>query len=60
MVQTVKNILMKHVQKKLVKITNIKIKGTSRCADCLAHKSFVDKTKDKDELEVIATQFLLD
>ena len=64
MVQTVKNILMKHVQKKLVKITNIKIKGTSRCADCLAHKSFVDEleviAKDKDELEVIATQFLLD
>ena len=46
--------------KKLVMMTNIKIKGISRCADCLAHKSFFDKIKDKDELEVIVSQFLID
>ena len=41
-------------------IANIKIKGVSRSADCLAIKSFVDKIKDKDELETIITQFTLD
>ena len=46
--------------KKIVMITNIKIKGVSRYADCLSVKSFVDKIRDKDELEVIATQFLID
>ena len=46
--------------KKIVMITNIKIKGVSRYADCLPVKSFVDKIRDKDELEVIATQFLID
>ena len=34
--------------KKLVMMTNIKIKGISRCADCLTNKSFFDKIKDKD------------
>ena len=46
--------------KKLIFIKNIKIKGVSRCADCLDIRSFVDKIKNKDELEVIVTQFLLD
>ena len=46
--------------KKIVMITNIKIKGVSRYADCLPVKSFVDKIRDKNELEVIATQFLID
>ena len=46
--------------KKIVMITNIKIKGVSRYADCLPVKSFVDKIRDKDELEVIATEFLID
>ena len=39
--------------------TIIKIKGVSRCADCLAIKSFFDKIKDKDELEVAVSQFLI-
>ena len=46
--------------KKLVIMTNIKIKGISRYADCLANKSFFDKIKDKDELELIESQFLID
>ena len=41
-------------------MTNIKIKGISRCADCLANKSFFDKIKDKDELEVIVSQLVTD
>ena len=41
-------------------MTNFKIKGISICADCLANKSFFDKIKDKDELEVIVSQFLVD
>ena len=45
--------------KKLVMITNINIKGTSRCAECLAIKSSSEKMKGKDELETIVTQFLL-
>ena len=46
--------------KKIIMKTNIRIKGVSRYADCLPVKSFVDKIRDKDELEVIATQFLID
>ena len=46
--------------KKLIMRTNIKIKRVSRCADCLAIKSVVDKIKDKYELETIVAQFLLD
>ena len=45
--------------KKTVMLTNIKIKGISRCADCLANKSFFNKVKDKDELEFIVSQFLI-
>ena len=45
--------------KKLAMMTIIKIKGVSRCADCLAIKSFFDKIKDKDELEVAVSQFLI-
>ena len=45
--------------KKLAMMTNIKSNGISRCAKCLAHKSFYDKIKDKDELEVIVSQFLI-
>ena len=45
--------------KKLVMMTNISIKGTSRCAECLGLKSFSDKITDKYELETIVTQFLL-
>ena len=36
--------------KKLILITNIKIKGVSRCSECLAVKSFVGRMKDKDQL----------
>ena len=39
--------------KKLVMMMNIKIKGISRCANCLANKLFFVKIKDKDELEVL-------
>ena len=46
--------------KKLIMMTNIKVKGISRCGRCLANKTFFDKTKDKDELEVIVSQFLID
>ena len=48
------------MSKNLIRITNIKIKGKSRCADCLANKSFFDKIKDNDELEIIVSQFLID
>ena len=48
---------MKHVQKILIMITNIKIKGVSRCAKSLAIKSFFDKITDKDQLETIVSNF---
>ena len=51
---------MTHVRKKLIMITNIKIKWVSRCAKSLAIKSFFDKITDTNELETIVTQFLLD
>ena len=41
-------------------MTKIKVKGISRCAKCSANKTFFDKIKDKDELEVIVSQFLID
>ena len=41
-------------------MTNIKINGTSGWADSLAPKSFFDKIKEKDEVETIVTQFLID
>ena len=37
-------------QTKIVMIANIKIKGASRFAECLALRLFSDKIKDKDEL----------
>ena len=46
--------------KKLVMMTNISIKGTSRCAECLDIKSFSNKMKDRDEQEIIVSQFLID
>ena len=46
--------------KKLVMMTNIKIKGISRYADCLVNKLLFDKIKDKDELELTVSQFLID
>ena len=46
--------------KKLIMMTNIKIKGISKSADCLAIKSFVDNIKEKDELQVAVSQFLID
>ena len=58
--QNVKSIPIMYVQKKLTMMTNIKIRGISRCADCLAHKSLLDKIKDKDQLEVIVSEFLID
>ena len=47
-------------QKKLVMMTNKEIKGKSRCADCMAIKSFSYKLKHKSELEIFASQFLID
>ena len=32
--------------RKLIMMTNLKIKQISRCADCLASKTFVDITKN--------------
>ena len=46
--------------KKLVIMKNRKIRGKSRCADCLANKLFSDKKKHKHELEVSVSQFLID
>ena len=45
---------------KLNMMTKVKSKGILRCADCLAHKSFLDKLKVKDDLEIIEPQFLID
>ena len=41
--------------KKLIMMTNVKIKGISRCMNSLASNTFVDKLKHKDELRVIET-----
>ena len=43
--------------KKLVIITNKKIKGKSRCADCMAIRSFSDK---KNGIEAVLFQFFID
>ena len=48
------------MSKKLFMITNIRIKRVSRSAQCLTVKLFVDKITDKDELEIIVNQFLID
>ena len=45
---------------KLIMMTNVKIKGISRYADCLPSKMFVDKIKHKDKLRIVVTQFLID
>ena len=47
-------------RKKLIMITNKVIKGKSRCAGCMANKSFSDKIKRKSELEIIVFQLLID
>ena len=49
-----------HAQKKLVMLTNKKVKGKSRCIDCMAIRSFFDEIKDKYGLETIISQFLTD
>ena len=46
--------------KKLFIMTSKKIKGKSRCADCIANKSFFDKIGDKRGLKITASQFLID
>ena len=46
------------MSKKLVIMTNKKIKVKWRCADSMSIKSFFDKIKHKDELEIIVSQFL--
>ena len=41
-------------------ITNRKLKGKSRCANCMTIKSFLDKIRSKGELEIFLAQFLID
>ena len=48
---------MRHAQKNVIMITQIKNKGISRCSECLAVKLFVVKIKKKCGLEFIVTQF---
>ena len=36
---------------------NKEIKGKSRCANCMANKSFLDKIKHKRERDIIVSQF---
>ena len=48
------------MSKKKIMMTNKKIKGKSRCDDCMANKSFSDKIKHKSEQEIIVSQFLID
>ena len=38
-------------------MTNKKIKGKLRCADCMANKSFSDKVKHNSELEITVSVF---
>ena len=47
------------MSKKLVMMTNINIKGTSRYAKCLAIYTIFDKITNKYELEIVF-QFLID
>ena len=47
------------MSKTIIMITQIKVKGISRCSECFAVKWFVDKVKEKYGLEFIVTQFLL-
>ena len=46
--------------KNLFMMTNKKLKGKSRCANCMANESFSDKIKHKSELENVVSQFLID
>ena len=46
--------------KELVLITSKEMKGKSRCAICIANKSFSDKIKRKSDLKIIVSQFLID
>ena len=39
--------------KELIMMTNKEIKEKSRCADCMANKSFSNKIKQKCELKII-------
>ena len=39
--------------KELIMMTNKEIKEKSRCADCMANKSFSNKIKHKSELKII-------
>ena len=55
-VQDVKNIYNK-CPKKLAMMTNKKIKGKSRCADCMANKSFSHRINHKSESEIFVSQF---
>ena len=48
------------MSKKLIKMTNMKIKEVSRCADVWQIKLFADKIKDKYRLETISSQCLID
>ena len=41
-------------------MTSKKIKGKFKCADCMANKSLFDKIGGKRELEITASQFLID
>ena len=48
-----------NMSEKLIMMTNIKIKGKSKCAICMANKSFYDKIKHKSVIEIIVSQFLI-
>ena len=46
-VKSAKNTHVTHFQKKLVLISNNKIKGESKCAICLSESTFIHETEDK-------------
>ena len=62
--QTYCSVCIKHADnicpKELIIMANKEIKGKSRCAICMADKSFSDKIKHKSELEIIVSQFLME
>ena len=49
-----------NISKELIMMTNKEIKGKSICAICMANISFSEEIKDKSELEMIVSQFLID
>ena len=56
-----KDIQAIHFQKKLVLISNNKIKGKSRCFICLTERSFIDEVKyDQESALEIHLQFFTD